>query len=331
MKKLLLTIALLFSVLGIQAQNRKHVANFSLFQQYFNPALTGYEGSMLKSYHRNQWTGFEDAPKTIFVSSELDVADLVSWRKDNLLKTNKQDVYNRQTGAKHAFGIAVLDDRFGPFMETQVQLSYGTRVRLSQKLSLRWGSALTYSSQRLDGSRLITDQEGDPEFERFKGKSGQIGKIDLNMGIMLTSENFYMGYAMQDITQGKILKTGDDYLADAFPRHHAVQAGYRTALSDQLGLVVNGLYRYDDKLGETAEVQVKGVYQNTFWVGAGYRNELAYSVNAGVRLGQIKIGYVYEAPTGNSQYINRATNEVMLTYNIVPVKYPKYNKQVTIW
>ena len=43
MKKIYLTIALVASVLGASAQNRKHVANFSLFQQYFNPALTGYE------------------------------------------------------------------------------------------------------------------------------------------------------------------------------------------------------------------------------------------------------------------------------------------------
>jgi type IX secretion system PorP/SprF family membrane protein len=331
MKKILLTIALVASVLGLQAQNRKHVANFSLFQQYFNPALTGYEGSMVKSYHRNQWTGFEDAPKTIFASGELDLADLNSWRKDNILKTNKQDSYNRQLGAKHAFGIAVLDDRFGPFTETQVHLSYGTRVRLSEKLSLRWGSALTYSSQRLDGTRLTTDREGDPEFESFKGQSGKIGKVDLNMGLMLTAENFYLGYAMQDITQGKVLTTGDDYLTNTFSHHHVVQAGYRNALSDQVGIVVNGLYRYDEKLGETTEGQVKGVYQNTFWIGAGYRNDLAYSVNGGVRMGQLKIGYVYEVPTGSAQYINKPTNEIMLTYNLIPVKYPKYSKQVTIW
>ena len=41
MKKHIVTLVFVCSVLGLQAQNRKHVANFSLFQQYFNPALTG--------------------------------------------------------------------------------------------------------------------------------------------------------------------------------------------------------------------------------------------------------------------------------------------------
>jgi type IX secretion system PorP/SprF family membrane protein len=330
MKKIVLTIALVASVLGADAQNRKHVANFSLFQQYFNPALTGYEGSMVKTYYRNQWTGFEDAPKTIFASAELDLADLNAWKKDDVLRSSQQDGYDRQQGAKHAFGLAVMNDRFGPFTENQVQLSYGTRVRLSESLSLRWGTAFTYSAQQLDASRLVTDQESDPEFSNFNGQSAKVGKFDLNMGLMLTAENFYLGYAMQDITKGK-MSTGDDYLNDAFPQQHVVQAGVRAAVSEQVGLVANGLYRYDERLKETMEGQLKAVYQNMFWVGGGYRRDLAYSFNGGVRLSQLKIGYTYEMPTADARYLDKATNEVMVTYNLIPVKFPKYGKKVSIW
>lgn len=118
---------------------------------------------------------------------------------------------------------------------------------------------------------------------------------------------------------------------DAFPQQHVLQAGYRRAVSEQLGLVVNGIYRYDEKLEETMEGQVKGVYQNMLWLGAGYRKDLAYSVNGGVRLSQLKIGYTYEVPTGDAQYMNNSTSEIMVTYNLIPVKYPKYGKKVTIW
>ncbi|MBB6611547.1 PorP/SprF family type IX secretion system membrane protein [Pontibacter sp. Tf4] len=331
MKKIILTIALVASVLGASAQNRKHVANFSLFQQYFNPALTGYEGSMLKTYYRNQWTGFEGAPRTIFASAELDLADLGSWKKDDQLKSREEDNYNRQLGAKHAFGLAVLNDRFGPFTENQVHLSYSTRVRLSENLSLRWGSAITLSAQQLDGSKLTIDQEGDPEFEGLAGQKGNVNRVDLNMGLMLTAENYYLGYAMQDITKGKIMTSGDDYLQNNVPQHHIVQAGFRAPVTDQFGVVVNSIYRYDSKLEETLEGQVKGVYQNMLWLGVGYRKDQAFSVNAGLRLSQLKIGYVYETPTADARYINKATNEIMFTYNLIPVKYPKYSKKVTMW
>ena len=286
---------------------------------------------MLKTYYRNQWTGFEDAPKTIFASAEMDLADLAAWKKEDVLKGTQADEYNRQLGAKHAFGMAVLNDRFGPFTENQLHLSYGTRVRLSEKLSLRWGTALTFSAQQLDGSRLTPDREGDPEFVNFNGQSGKVNKLDLNMGLMLTAENYYIGYAMQDITKGKLLTTGDDYLTSDFPQQHVVQGGARAALTEQVGLVANGIYRYDSKIKDTVEGQLKAVYQNMFWVGAGYRHDLAYSVQAGVRLSQLRVGYVYETTTGEASYMQQPTNEIMLTYNLIPVKYPKYGKKVTIW
>ncbi|MBD1398870.1 PorP/SprF family type IX secretion system membrane protein [Pontibacter sp. JH31] len=331
MKKLILSILLVGSVLGANAQNRKHIANFSLFQQYYNPALTGYEGTMLKTFHRNQWSGFEGAPKTFFASAELDLADLSAWKRSDLSKTKRHDFYDRQAGAKHAFGLAVLQDQFGPFSESQVHLSYASRIRLSERLSLRWGGAATYSAQRLDGNKLTIDNENDPEYQDVMGQRVRQGKLDLNLGWMLTEENFYLGYAMQDITKTGIVASGDEFLQDLYTRKHFVQAGYRTAVSDQIGIVANAMLQYDDQLKEGAEVQLKAVYQNMFWLGGGYRKDLAYNATAGIRFEQFRIGYAYEMPTADAKYISRGTNEISLTYNLIPVKYPKYGKQVTIW
>ncbi|MCC9135897.1 PorP/SprF family type IX secretion system membrane protein [Pontibacter silvestris] len=331
MKKYIIAIAAIISALGAQAQSRKHIANFSLFQQYYNPALTGYEGSMVKTFYRNQWSGFEDAPKTVFASGELDLADLSAWKNDGQLKTREEGSYDRQAGARHAFGLAVLHDEFGPFTESQIQLGYGSRVRLSETVSLRWGSALAYSTQLLDGNRLTVDEKNDPQYLGTLGNSSRFSKLDLNLGLMLTADKFYFGYAVQDIMKGGLVTSGDDFMKDTYTRKHIVQAGYRTVVSEQVGLVVNGICQYDNKLGETVEGQVKAVYQNMFWVGGGYRKDLAYTVNAGLRLNQLKVGYVYEMPTGDAGSINQNTNEIMLTYNLVAIKFPKFGRSVTIW
>jgi type IX secretion system PorP/SprF family membrane protein len=331
MKKLLLTILLAAAVLGVKAQNRKHIANFQLFQQYYNPALTGYEGSMLKGFHRNQWTGFEGAPKTYFASAELDLADLSAWRENDVLRTKQHDFFDRQGGARHAFGLAVLQDEFGPFSESQAHFGYASRVRLTEKLSLRWGGALAYSAQRLDGNKMTVDNESDPEFQGVLGQRLRQGKLDLNLGLTLTAEKFYLGYALQDVTKGGIVAGGDEFLQDLYTRKHLVQAGYRTALSEQVGLVANALLQYDDQLKESAELQLKAVYQNMLWLGGGYRKDLAWSATAGLRLEQFRIGYAYEIPVQNARHVSRSTSEISLTYNLIPVKYPKYGKQVTIW
>ena len=329
MKKFIVTLICIATALGTQAQSRKHIANFSLFQQYFNPALTGYEGSVIKTLYRNQWTGFEDAPKTIFASGELNLEDLATWKKTD--ESGSQPDTYRQPGGGHAFGISLLHDRFGPFSETQVNLSYGSSVQLSEALSLRWGGALTYSSYYLDGNSLTLDQENDPEYAGLFGQDNRTAKADLNLGLMLTAENYYIGYAMQDVTKGKLITTGDNYLKDTFQQQHVIQAGYRTALSDDFGLVANAIYRYDAAQKETMEGQLKGVYQNTIWAGAGYRKDLAYSLTAGLRLNQLKIAYVYENPVRDASQINKSTNEISLSYNLAPVKHTKQSRQVTIW
>lgn len=136
---------------------------------------------------------------------------------------------------------------------------------------------------------------------------------------------------MQDVTQGQLISTGDSYLEDTYARQHVVQAGYRRGLTEQLGVVANAVYRYDSYLGETVEGQLKGVFANTFWASAGYRKDLAYTLGAGARLSQFKVSYVYEAPVQDAAQVGRSTNELTLTYNLIPVKYPKYGKKVTMW
>ena len=168
-------------------------------------------------------------------------------------------------------------------------------------------------------------------YQDYLGASTRASRADINLGLMLTAEDYYLGYAMQDVTKGRLLSAGDDYLRNTYAHQHVVQAGYRTALSEQFGLIANGIYRYDEFLKETVEGQLKAVFSNTFWAGAGYRHGLAYSLQAGVRLHQLKIGYVYESPAGDASYIGRGTNEIMLTYNLIPVKYPKYSRSVTMW
>ncbi len=112
----------------------------------------------------------------------------------------------------------------------------------------------------------------------------------------MTSDNYYLGYALQDLAQGKI-NGGDNFLNDDFAMQHILQGGYRRALTDQFGLVFNGIYRYDERLGQNAEGQIKGVFMNTAWLGAGYRWDLAYTMTVGFRLGQMRLGYGYEIPT----------------------------------
>lgn len=332
MQRFILIICCFLSIaFSSSAQSSKPMASFAQFQQYFNPSLTGFQGSMLKSLYRNQWTGFEDAPKTLIATAELDLQHIHDNNKGYQLNTQNPEGYLKNTGAKHAFGVAVLYDQFGPSKETQLQTSYGSGIRLTEKLAMRWGAAVTYSSQYLDGNSLTVDQENDPKYNNVLGHSNRIGKVDINLGLSIATERFYLGYAMLDITKGKLITTGDDYLKEFYTQKHIVQTGYRTNVSEQLGLVLNGIYKYDEVQEGVVEGQLKAVYQNMLWVGAGYRKDEAYNLTGGIRLNQLSVHYAYETPVQEARYINKPTNEIVLGYNLRSLSTSKSVGKVAIW
>ncbi|MCX2741154.1 PorP/SprF family type IX secretion system membrane protein [Pontibacter anaerobius] len=331
MRRYILWGCLLLLMGGAQAQNRKQLANFTQYKHYFNPSLTGHEGSVLRSIYRNQWTGFEDAPKTIMASAELDLLRLGDSNKPFSNNQGGREAAD-DINAKHGLGLTLFHDQFGPAKETQALVSYGAGVRLSESLSLRWGAGVHYTFHRLDGNSLTIDQKNDPRFSNMLGDNNRSGRADIDLGLSLTTANFYLGYSLMDATEGKLASTGSDYLDDTYARRHVVQAGYRASITELLSFTLNGIYQDDANYNSTLEGQVKAVYDNKFWVGGGYRNDLAYSLAAGLRLNQLAIGYAYETPIQDAKAINKSTNEVTLGYYLTPYKTNgRKSRRLLIW
>jgi type IX secretion system PorP/SprF family membrane protein len=326
MKRYIILIFLAFYSLLANAQTRKYVGNFSQLRPFYNPSLTAQEGSRFTTLYRNQWTGFEDAPKTVFATTELKLSDLKKSKGYQLENQSEQP-----TELQHGLGLLLYRDSFGPYSETQVNLSYGSGISLSENVMLRWGSAVTYTLLSLDGNKLTVDQENDPKYSRLMGQNNRSGKMDLNLGLTLAGRNFYVGYAMQDITQGNLIKTGDAFMEDMYARKHIGLAGIRTGITDDIGLVLNSLYQYDKQDEATIEGQLKAVYQNIFWAGAGYRHNQAYSATAGIKLNRLQISYLYESPTADAATIDKPSNEITLAYQLRAGKPALRQKQVQVW
>ncbi|GHA80301.1 PorP/SprF family type IX secretion system membrane protein [Pontibacter akesuensis] len=331
MKKFILAACVLMLSWDVQAQSVKSFANFSQYKHYFNPSLTGHEGSVIRSLYRNQWTGFEDAPKTIMASAEISTSLFGRASGDYQFRRDDRLGSGESMGAKHALGLVVLRDQFGPLKETQLALSYGSGVRLSEELQLRWGVAFTFANQRLDANSLVVDQPDDPQYTGVMADNNSSSKGDINLGLSLASANYYVGYAAQNVTGGRVLSSGYEVLENANKLRHQAQAGFRKSVSQQIGFTVNGIYHYMQDEKSVAEAQVKAVYNNMFWVGAGYRDDLAYNLAAGARLKQFHIGYAYEMPVQDASAINKATNEITLSYVLTPFKDTPHRRQLTIW
>ncbi len=322
----MLVILVLFVCESVRAQNRKHSSNFSIFQQYYNPAFTGFQGSMIKSYYRNQWAGFNGAPKTFFVSGEVNLSDY----QENKAVAVEGEMQAPKAGIQHSAGLSVLHDSYGPFVENQIFICYRSRINLTAKISIQAGGAIAYHLQSLDGSKLTSEESNDPSLSKYANQTSRSGRLDFNLGLAITGQNFYGGYAMQNIA-GSISKSDNDYFRNNSLVHHVIQGGYRRAVSDKVGLVLNALLRFDDQLDETIEGQIKGVFYNAAWLGFGYRNRLAYSLNVGFRMKRLRIGYAHEIPTGDAQMTGSGTNEILVTYDLKKIIRPRLTREMSVW
>lgn len=298
MKNLAIVCFTLFISLGASAQSRKYISQFSHLQGYYNPGLTAYEGSMVKGFVRNQWAGWEGAPKTYFVSAELDFADLGGYG----------DL------GKNAIGVNLLSDEYGAFRETELILSYSTRVRVSELAGVRLGAGVNFNQIRLDGNNLTTEQANDPTVGQYIGGFANLSIVDFNLGLSLTHPNYYFSYGMHNVNQGSFSK-GDMFISKK-PMVSIAQGGYRNSITDQMSVIFNTMWRSQDNLPDNLEFNMKFLFYDKFWVGAGHRVDYANSAQLGMLMGKMRFGYVYEWPTLKSYLLPNPTHEFMLSIRL---------------
>jgi type IX secretion system PorP/SprF family membrane protein len=295
---LLFTYMIWFLNTTTNAQSRKYISQFSHLQGYYNPGLTAYEGSMVKGFVRNQWAGWEGAPKTYFVSAELDFSEF-----------NGSGDFG-----KNAVGVNLLSDEYGAFRETELILSYSTRVKISNLANLRLGAGFNINQTRLDGNNLTTEQVNDPTVNQYLGGFANMSVMDFNLGMSLTHPNYYVSYGLHNVNQGS-LSSGDIFM-DRKPVVSIAQAGYRNKVTEQFTIATNLMWRSQYNLPDNVEMNLKVLFYDKFWVGAGRRLDYANSAQLGVVMGKMRFGYVYEWPVLKSYLLPNPTHEFMLSIRL---------------
>ncbi|TXE06929.1 type IX secretion system membrane protein PorP/SprF [Algoriphagus aquimarinus] len=316
-----LTYIAIFLLTGLtlnqaQAQSQKYISQFSQFQSYFNPALTGYEGSTVRGFVRNQWSGVDGAPKTYFFSTELDFGEL-SGEVDPAL-----------TG-KNAVSLNLLHDTYGAFRETELTVGYASRIRLSETHNLRMGAGINYQTIRLDGNALSTEEQNDPTLGQYIGQFSNMSVVDFNLGMALTHANYYISYGIHRVNGGKITN-GDEFM-NGYPASSIFQAGYRSAVSENVAVIFNAFYRTQKNLDDNIEFNMKAVLMDKLWLGIGHRMDYATNAQAGIVTKRLRIGYLYEFPNGGSYNFPGNTHEFTAVFNLFRDNVRTDSQPVIMW
>jgi type IX secretion system PorP/SprF family membrane protein len=299
---LLLSVMLLAAGEGY-SQSRKYISQFSHFQSYFNPGLTGYEGSTVRGFVRNQWAGMEGAPKTYFFSTELDFGQLAGEEDPDLMGQN-------------AVSVNLLHDTYGAFRETELMLGYASRVRISDNHSLRLGVGINYQQVRLDGNALSPEEQNDPTLGQYLGQFSDMQILDFNLGLALTHRKYYVSYGMHRVNRGRIA-SGDTFM-EGYPSSKMLQAGFRERLSPNLAVITNAFFRSQKNLPNQLDMNMKVLLMDRVWIGGGHRVDYASNLQFGILTERIRLGYVFEFPIARSYQLPGRIHEFMVVFNLFP-------------
>ncbi|MBA3706403.1 MAG: PorP/SprF family type IX secretion system membrane protein, partial [Bacteroidetes bacterium] len=198
MKKI---VILLLLVIGgfVKAQQLPEFSQYLQNDFILNPAIAGTKSyAPVSISHRSQWLNFRDAPTTQIASIHGSV--------------------NQKVG----IGLALVNHEAGPTGMMSAQFSYAFRLKLNDKMKLSFGLAPMIIQHSLNKNKIKLEEQNDNTFNRISGKTTV---VDINAGVYLYAEKYFIGIAVPQLTGNK-LRMGDDLFKERLRRHYLLHAGY---------------------------------------------------------------------------------------------------------
>lgn len=304
------------------------------FSQYFqntitiNPAVTGSEEFLdLKLGYRQQWSGVETAPETYFVSahSPLSRQEKEFPYQNNSLRVSDPNVYTRFKNSgnfrklnpiHHGIGGFVANDRQGIFNQQSAFLSYALHIAMGAKTTLALGVSGGINSRRIDVSNVnLGDNEiPDPTYEAYLSQQGRTTNFDINSGVFLYSEKFYLGYSATRILQNEIYADVESISGKQVMNHYGI-AGLRFTLNPNLAILPGVFVKYNGIEPLLYDLNLRFKFNELAWIGASYRNTDIIAGMAGFNINNfINLSYSYDYGFAEVSDFSSNTHEIMLGF-----------------
>ncbi len=292
----------------------------ALYSQYMtnyfllNPAVAGVEKDWnIKAGYRNQWTGFDGAPKTFYLSAETALF--------------KQTLRSRRSRPYHGAGGYIYKDQTGPISQTGVLLSYAYHVPLNQSLYLSSGVFAGAQQYKFDEGKIhLADgsNERDPVT-----RQGSINAFmpDLSVGTYLHSEEFFVGASLFQVLGNKINKNKEIEDQARLSRHLFVSGGYHFDVNKNITVTPSVLVKYVNPAPIQADINVRGeyhftkrrktVYDDMVWAGISYRTQDAVVGLVGVQFKeQYRLSYTYDITVSPMRHHSAGSHEIVLGFRL---------------
>lgn len=263
-----------------------------------NPAVAGNGGNICATaLLRQQWTGFDGAPKTGLINLQGPLTKLNS-----------------------GLGLTFYYDKLGQEKSTIARLHYAYHFKVGAQSTFSAGVYLGMSGRALDGKWVATDGVANDNAIPTAGKSAS--GFDLGAGLYYKSPKIWLGISSTQLPETELKSVSIQN-----KRHYYVQAGYDWAIGgDKKYTVEPSVLLKSDASSTQIDISALFLYDEMLWIGASYRTEDAIAPMIGYQMkmpkgdSMLRIGYSYDVTTSELKNYSSGSHEVMLSYCFKIVK-----------
>jgi type IX secretion system PorP/SprF family membrane protein len=263
-----------------------------------NPAVAGVGGNLCATaLLRQQWSGFDGAPKTGLINLQGPLATINS-----------------------GLGLSVYFDKLGQEKSTIARLHYAYHFKLGGQSTFSVGLYAGMTGRALEGNWVAIDPVAN-DASIPPGSKSATG-FDLGGGVYYKSPNLWLGVSSTQLPETELKDVSIQNV-----RHYYVQAGYNWALggNKKYTLQPSALLK-SDATSTQLDLSALFLYDETVWIGASYRTEDAIAPMVGYQYkfpkgdSMLRLGYSYDVTTSDIKSISSGSHEVMLSYCFMIVK-----------
>ncbi|HBH47215.1 MAG TPA: hypothetical protein DDX98_01155 [Bacteroidales bacterium] len=292
MRRWIVHIVIVFVPLLANAQLHSLSNQYVLNGMAINPAYAGTEEAFSATItYRNQWTGFEGAPKTI-------TASLHTPLRNELI----------------GLGLLVVNDQIGVNSETSILANYAYMIEVGDaKLSFGIGMGISFLDAGWDKLKSVDVQDLELTQEKISATNP-----NFSAGFYYYTDDFFLGLSAPFLFSYSYSGEDKDQLElknDLSQYNVYLTSGYRFEMNNNFEFFPSALLKFNPGEAFQAELSGQFIYNEFLWAGLTYRSVDAFAFLLQLQAtNQLRIAYSYDMGLKKTSRYYGGSHEVMLKY-----------------
>lgn len=281
---------------------------------YLNPATAGFENMSVLTSYRQEWSGFDDAPRTKFIGFNFNVNGIKSsvpfFGNLHDEETNKPYI-----GLKNGLSACFIDDRYGFVKQNNFIINYARHFQLSKNFYFSLGLGMGAFHLGFDDNVTVLDLS-DPFYMQFMETTPTVTTMDANAGASIYSENIFLSYYAGHLLGSKLKFSNNSPFDEYLDLSHNLITAIKVGFSKDLLLVPTIKARIISPYLNLIEIGVLAKYKKSLSAGLSYRTNHALVFSLGYQYKGFEFGYSYDYNTARTIRLNNSGHEFCLGYQI---------------